>query len=109
MADLDLVGELQAALRAAAAERDALRAERRATRALARAILAALDAEKTPNYEVGHDLAVRAAMAILGKEPIVIDGVPTPLDKLPHNETLHVTVPGVGDLAVVLGDQHPPS
>lgn len=50
---------------------------------LAREILDALDAEKTPDYEVGHDRAYVAALKMLGKDPSdPYQGPMVPLDRL---------------------------
>lgn len=50
---------------------------------LAQAILDALDAEKTPDYGVGHDRAHAAALKMLGKNPSdPYQGQMVPLDRL---------------------------
>lgn len=51
-------------------------------RKLAKQVLDALDAEKTPDYGIGHDRAVRAALAMLGKEPRSIEGETLTLDEI---------------------------
>lgn len=54
-------------------------------RGLARDVLDALDAEKTPDYGVGHDKAWLAALAMLNKQPIPLEGKSVPLGDLRDN------------------------
>lgn len=62
--------------------RGAAEREIKRLRGLAQEVLDALDAEKTPDFGVGHDRAVRAALAMLGKEPTPIEGETLTLDEI---------------------------
>lgn len=61
-----------------------LEAELKRIKGLARVALDALNAELEPDYEVGHDKAVDALLAIYNKRPAVIDGRAVTLEELRH-------------------------
>lgn len=78
----DVAREAENVKAAIAEERSQLKTENARLRGLAQDVLDALDAEKTPDYGKGHDRAHRAALAMLGKEPIEVTGTSMTLDQI---------------------------
>jgi hypothetical protein len=81
-----------------AAANQQLRAEIKRLRGLASDVLDALDAEKTPDYGVGHDRAFRAALAMLDKTPKQLEGQMMSLKSYTdHQEDNAITVSPTAD------------